>query len=241
MSRNTEAANIPPATAPPTGVSLRLILFAIILILTAVSAYVLLKTPLGSKLKDRQFVLGWVHHHRLAAPLVIIGVYVLFSVLMLPVLQIQLAAGYAFGLTVGILWCEIGAGLGGVLALLVSRSLVGAWFQSRFESRMTRLHDINEKLGHNGLLVVMGVRLCHLLAFGLSNYLFGLTRITVIDVIIGTLLGGLPAVASYVIIGAGYADDWRCWTAVGVTNVILIIPLGLRYLRPQWFKRIGIE
>jgi hypothetical protein len=24
-------------------------------------------------------------------------------------------------------------------------------------------------------------------------------------------------------------------------NVILIIPIALRYLKPQWFKKIGVE
>jgi uncharacterized membrane protein YdjX (TVP38/TMEM64 family) len=239
------ATTVPPDEVPrPSRLPLlRLSLLFLLVCLAVVAWYVVFKTPLGEQLRNRDVVDAWVRSHRVIAPLILVSVYVLFSVLMLPVWWVQALAGYSFGLIWGVFWCEIAAGLGAVLSLILSRWLVGQWFRQRYESRMAKLHAFNEKLGHNGLLVVMGVRLCHMLPFGLSNYLFGLTRITIMDVAIGTVLGGLPAVAICVVAGVGHGllRDWRLWTFIGLYNMLMLIPLALRYLKPQWFKRIGVE
>jgi uncharacterized membrane protein YdjX (TVP38/TMEM64 family) len=100
-----------------------------------------------------------------------------------------------------------------------------------------------EKLGHNGFLVVMAVRLMHINPFGLSNYAMGLTRIRAREAAIGTLLGNIPAVAFYVGVGGGYRP-WKNWHFTGglvLVNILLLIPLALRYYKPQWFRRIGLE
>jgi uncharacterized membrane protein YdjX (TVP38/TMEM64 family) len=225
----------PRPTGPP--LLLRGIILMALVALAIVALYVLFKTPIGAKLRDRSFVLGWVGDHRFTAPLVLVGVYILFAVLMLPVWQIQLAAGYCFGLVMGIFWCEIGAVIGGVIALLLSRWLMGQWFRARYESRIARLHAINDKLGDNGLLVVMGIRLCHLLPFGLSNYLFGLTRITAMDVALGTLGGGMPAIGAYVIFGAGRAREFKPWAVLTAINIVMLIPLAIKYWKPRWTRK----
>ena len=168
------------------------------------------------------------------------GIYIFFAILMLPVWQIQLAAGYGFGLFWGIVWCTAGAMIGGVIALLLSRWLVGDWFRCRYESRIARLHAINEKLGHNGWFVVMGVRLCHILPFGLSNYLFGLTRITALEVFLGTLGGGVPSIGAWVIVGAGRTRQWGPWLVLAAINAVMLVPLALRYFKPDWFKKCAL-
>jgi uncharacterized membrane protein YdjX (TVP38/TMEM64 family) len=206
-------------------------------------AYVLFATPAGSHLRNRQVVHEWVQHHRVITPLLLVGLYVLLTIVMLPVWELQIAAGYGMGLVTGIFWCEIAAALGAVASMLLSRWLVGEWFEARYEPRMARLHAINEKLGHNGLLVVMGIRLCHVLPFGLSNYLFGLTRITAMDVIIGTIGGNLPTIAIGVAVGVGkhLLREWTFWLTLAAVNLVLLLPLALRYWKPEWFRRIGVE
>jgi uncharacterized membrane protein YdjX (TVP38/TMEM64 family) len=243
----TETPVLPPQVNTPrhrASLLIRLALFVVLIALAIVAWYVVFKTPFGHKLRSRHLVAQWVGAHRVIAPTVLIATYVILSVLMLPVWWVQALAGYCFGLVLGIVWCEVGAVIGAVISLLLSRWLVGQWFRERFESRMAKLHSINEKLGHNGLLVVMGVRLCHLLPFGLSNYLFGLTRITVMDVALGTFSGGFVAVAIWVAIGAyGHhvLRNHRLWFILGAINLVMLIPLALRYWKPQWFKRIGVE
>ena len=236
-------AQAPP---PPTTSSAWMLRIAALLLLIALGlggAYLLFHTPLGHRIRDRDVVHDWVQRHLIITPLLLIGAYVLLTIVMLPVWELQIAAGYGLGLLGGVFWCELGAALGAVASLLLSRWLVGGWFHARYEARMAKLHSLNEKLGHNGLLVVMGIRLCHVLPFGLSNYLFGLTPITVMDVLIGTLAGNLPTIAVGVALGVGphLLREWQFWTVLATTNIVLLIPLALRYLKPHWFRRIGVE
>ena len=44
---------------------------------------------------------------------------------------------------------------------------------------MVKLRKLDEKLDHNGLLVIMLARLMHVVPFGISNFMFGLIGISV--------------------------------------------------------------
>ncbi|CAN5412650.1 hypothetical protein BH09PLA1_BH09PLA1_27810 [soil metagenome] len=185
----------------------------------------------------------WVAVHRAIAPIAFLAIFVTLCVLMLPVWWLQILAGYGFGIVGGLLWCEIGATLGAVTAMHVSRWIAADFFHRRVESRLARLRELDEKLGHNGFLVVIAVRLMHFMPVGVCNYVFGLTTISTIDVIVGTLLGSIPVMLTWVAIGAGL-EPWKDWNFIvlmGVLHVILLAPLLLRYLKPRWFKRYGIE
>jgi uncharacterized membrane protein YdjX (TVP38/TMEM64 family) len=181
--------------------------------------------------------------HPLSAPLLYIGVYLLFAVLALPVWWLQILAGVAFGLWFGTLWSVIAATIGSAITVEFSRVVAGDWFHTRVEPRLQRLRQLEQTLGHNGFLVVMTARLIHVLPLGLCNYAFGLIRMPMADVILGTFLGSIPAVSFYVGEGAGY-HPWRNGTfmiVVAGINLLLLLPLLLRYLRPQWFRKIGVE
>jgi uncharacterized membrane protein YdjX (TVP38/TMEM64 family) len=170
-------------------------------------------------------------------------VFVILGTLALPVWWLQILAGYGFGLWLGILWSDVAATIAAVAAASISRFLLGEWFHTRIESHAARLRALDEKLGHNGLLVVCGVRLAHFIPAGISNYAFGVTTISIRDIAVGTLLGGTPTVATFVTIGAArhLVSDWRFLVAIATLNVLLLGMLVVRYLRPEWFTRVGIE
>jgi uncharacterized membrane protein YdjX (TVP38/TMEM64 family) len=69
------------------------------------------------------------------------------------------------------------------------------------------------------------------------------SKISLRDVVIGTALGSIPAIATYVAAGAGIRPwhDWKFAVGIGTLNVLLLLPLLLRYLRPAWFRKIGVE
>ena len=77
--------------------------------------------------------------------------------------------------------------------------------------------------------------------FGISNYLIGLSRISITDAVLGTILGGTFSKSMHVAIGAGVFKSYQFWVGVIVLDIFLLSPLILRYLRPQWFKRVGVE
>jgi len=208
------------------------------LLATAIVAalILLLGTAQGRQIAHHPQIIGhdvqrWTAAHPYLSPLIVIVIYIIATLLLLPVWWMQVLAGCGFGLLWGVIWCDLGA------------TLAADWYHAKVESRLQKLRKLDEKLGHNGFLVVMAVRLIHVLPFSLSNYLFGLTRITLIDVAMGTFLGNLPALTLYVTLGA---DPQRMATVefvfllVGM-NLMLLTPLALRYLFPGRFKRMGIE
>lgn len=185
----------------------------------------------------------WVHYHRFVAPLAYVAVYVALVLLLLPIWWVQVLAGVAFGFFGGLLWSQVAATVAAVCIMLLSRWLAADWFHNRVETRLDKLRDLDEKLGHNGFLVVMGVRLVHFMPFGASNYLFGITRIPVVDVALGTFLGGIPSTAFYMAIGSGMHPfrNLRFMAMLVLLNILLLVPVVMRYLRPDWFKKIGVE
>jgi uncharacterized membrane protein YdjX (TVP38/TMEM64 family) len=227
---------------------IRVIAFVVLICLIGIGIGLLFFTNRGNQiLHDPRDVgrhlHGWLHHHWIVTPVALVLLYVVLTLLALPVWWLQMLGGYAAGFLWGMIFCQIAATLSAVLTVQFSRWLAAEWFHQTIESKVQRLRRLDEQLGHNGFLVVMAVRLTHVLPFSLSNYALGLTRISVVDVAVGTLLGGIPSVAIYVALGAAphLLRGWRFWTILGAINLILIIPILLRYLRPAWFERIGLE
>lgn len=189
----------------------------------------------------------WVTDRPLLAPLLFIGLYLCCAVLALPVWWLQVLAGYGFGLGMGIVWSVLGATTGATAVVALSRWLTRDWTEEHHAANPSparqRIQAISDKLGHNGLMVVIVVRVAHFLPFALCNYALGLTRISILDVFVGTLLGAVPGVLTYVTIGAAreLIGDWRLVTAIVAINALLMLPLALRYWRPEWFRKIGIE
>ena len=226
----------------------RIVLAALAPALIAGGIWFIFATPQGAALRDDPKKLaadfqGWVSAHGVWAPAVFIGVYVLAALCMVPVWWLQLLAGAGFGLWAGIAWSLAGAVSGSAAGCVLSRAVAADWFHARIEGRREKLRQLDEKMGHNGLLIVMAIRLMHVLPFGLSNYLLGVSRISLADVVVGTLLGNIPSIALYVGAGAGInpLHNWRFVAALVAVNVLLLAPVALRYWKPGWFRKIGIE
>jgi uncharacterized membrane protein YdjX (TVP38/TMEM64 family) len=216
--------------------------------LLCAALWFLFATPAGAHLRadPRGFgnsVRSFILAHPLAAPLALLSLYTLFAVLALPIWWLQILAGVGLGLYEGTLVCLIGSTLGAAIAFALSRWIAADFFHQRIESKMQQLKQLDQTLGHNGLLFVMTIRLIPLLPFGLFNYAFGLTNVSFLDAVLGTFLGALPIVAVHVGVGAGYYpwNNWKYDLALTCITLTLMLPLILRYLRPHWFKKIGVE
>jgi uncharacterized membrane protein YdjX (TVP38/TMEM64 family) len=228
--------------ARPT--ALRLITLILLVLLAIASAVFLFATEHGHNLRHHPDTLQhWVRDHRTFMMIAFVLTYLVMGILAMPVWWLQILSGYCFGLIGGIAMSQISYTLAAMATRNLSHWLAGEYVHEKLESRREKLRRLDEKLGHNGLLVVMAVRLSHVIPFGLSNYLFGLSRISTIDVAVGSLLGGMPAASLYATIGYDrhLFKDWRYDVSLVCVNLLLLLPLLLRYLQPQWFKRIGLE
>ncbi len=233
--------NLPTTTPPRRSGAKAVRIIALILLLAAIAAAfaLLIFTQRGQEVVHnprllRGEVVRFVRTHPLSSPLVYMSVYVILGVLALPVWWLQILGGCAFGLPLGVLYSQIAAVISAVTSARFCHWLAADWFH-KIEDRLTKLKRLDETFGHNGLLVVMAVRLTHVVPFGISNYCFGLTTVSWRDVAWGTLLGGIPAVSVYVAIGTQHHPlrDWRFLVGLAVVHVLLLIPLIVHYARRE--------
>jgi uncharacterized membrane protein YdjX (TVP38/TMEM64 family) len=224
-------------------------LAGVLLVIALITGSVLLfTTDTGAKIRSNpsliyKSVRPFISRHPIGSACAFIAIYVVLAIGALPIWPLQLIGGMGFGLYWGVFISLIGSTIGSVLTVAISRWIAADWFHDRIEKRMESLKKLDETMGHNGFLVVMTVRLVHMLPFGLCNYALGLTRVSLVDVTFGTFLGGIPAATVYVSMGVDLRllRNWKFDAIVGAINVILLIPLIMRYLRPQWFEKVGIE
>ena len=136
-------------------------------------------------------LLRWLDAQGDVALLLFILVMALAMVLLLPGMLFTTGAGFVFGVVKGSVIVVLGTTLGAVLALLIARHLCGEraarWLRER-----ERLSALNGELATQGWKVVLLTRLLPFFPFKLSNYVFGLTRVSLRGFLAGTFIGVIP-------------------------------------------------
>lgn len=245
------AMHMPPADAPaqtPAEKCIRLVALTLLICGIGAAMWFAGYTETGQRIFDDSAAIQmsarqWVEVWPVLTVVAFTATYLLFGMLLLPIWWLQILAGFAFGLAWGCAYALAAAALTATVTTLFSRWLAGDWFRANVEAHIQRVQNLEKKLGNNGLLVVMAVRLASITPFGISNYLFGLTRIKPIEVFFGSVLGGFPALTIYVTLGADprQFESPRYWLTVGLITLALVMPLALRYLWPKWFRKLGVE
>ena len=159
-------------------------------------------------------VLTWTKHLGFWAPLMVAGIYIVACVLFLPGSVITLSAGLLFGVVKGTVVVSIGSTLGATAAFLVGRTLLRGWVEARVTGN-TRFTAIDKAVGDHGFKIVFLTRLSPVIPFNLLNYAFGLTRVSLLNYILGSWTGMLPATVMYVYFGSAF----RSFTEVAAGSV----------------------
>lgn len=128
------------------------------------------------------------------SPLVFIPLYALGTAFGLPGTIPTLAGGAIFGVARGMAFNTIGANLGALFAFLIARYL-GRDFVSRILKG--RAGEIDEKIGEHGLGTILYLRLIPLVPFNALNFSAGLSRVSLRDYVLGSLIGMLPGTLVY--------------------------------------------
>jgi uncharacterized membrane protein YdjX (TVP38/TMEM64 family) len=135
---------------------------------------------------------------RLGPPLFVLG-YVLACVAFVPGAVLTLAAGALFGLVRGTVYVFGGAVLGSTAAFLVARHLARKAVARRL-ARDPRFAAIDRAVAHEGLKIVLLLRLSPVFPFNLLNYALGLTSVTLRDYVFASV-GMIPGTVLYVYYG----------------------------------------
>ena len=143
----------------------------------------------------------WIEAHRTVSWLVYVLTYTVATVLVIPGTILTLAAGFIFGLPVGVLLVSAGSVSGAACAFIVGRFLARDWVTRRI-AHLPSFSALDKATHHEGFLIVLLARLSPLFPFNLLNYAFGLTAVRFRDYVLASWIGMAPATVLYVYIGS---------------------------------------
>ncbi len=184
-------------------------------------------------------LLRWLDTQGLSALLWFVLIMALVVVLLLPGVLFTTGAGFIFGVLQGTAAVILGTTLGAALAFLIARYLFGARIR-RFILSNRWLNVINRGLGSHGFRVVLLTRLVPFFPGKLSNYIFGISQVSLRDFVCASLLGFIPFSLHNVYLGSIAADiatlgsrniertplEWGLYGAGFVMSIIVVLYLN---------------
>lgn len=138
------------------------------------------------------------------AGVVFVVLYAVAVTCFLPGSWLTLAAGAIFGLAWGFVYAFTGAVLGSAASFVVARSVARPWVE-RWAHRSPRFSAIERAVASDGRRIVFLLRLTPLVPFTALNYLLGVTRISLRDVVLASP-GMVPGTLLYVYYGRLIGD-----------------------------------
>ncbi len=166
----------------------------------------------------------WLKQAGVWAPLTYIVLYTVGTILILPSTPLNLSGGAIFGAWLGTLWTTIAAVIAAVVAFAftrtVGRDLVAKKFAGRWEA-------MDAEMRQGGLFYMFAIRLLPIIPYGLVNFAAGLTSIRFRDYFVGTLLGTVPGVLPFVLLGSSGLQALRTGDvlplmgALGLTGILV--------------------
>jgi uncharacterized membrane protein YdjX (TVP38/TMEM64 family) len=169
------------------------------------------------------------------APIIFLALHIVFSLLFLPRTMMAMTAGVVFGFWYGLVWASIGSVAGALAGFVLTRYFASDLVKP---SEWSRFGSIVRRVEQGGWRAVAMVRLIPAIPHSLTNYLLGLTTLSVVDFSVGSLIGQLPMTAAFVQFGAAGARlatgklDWVQPTLIGVAILLLS-------MLPQLWRRLS--
>ncbi len=164
------------------------IVFFILVKFTPISQYANLETLKNSKENLRTLSENWWF------PLVYIAIYVIGVIVSFSGLILTVSGGLIFGTVKGTILNVIASNIGANLAFLIGRYL-GRDFVDKLAKG--KLKSIDDKIGKNGFMTILRLRLIPVVPFNLLNYASGFSKVKYRDYAIGSLIGMFPGTFIY--------------------------------------------
>lgn len=180
-------------------------------------------------------LLAFIDRHYLEAVLSFIGIYVGTALFLPGALVLTLAGGMMFGVLPTVLYVNVGATAGAIIAFAISRFVIGSWFQERFKEDLQRF---NSEISRHGKNYLITLRLLPIAPFFIVNYCAGLTRIPLGTFIWTTSVGMIPGSLIYAFVGSQLrvlnapADlfSWKIMLALLLLSLFALLPVLLHHL-----------
>lgn len=150
-------------------------------------------------------LLRWIDETGPLAPLAFICVEIIVVLVLFPGALVTMGAGFLFGVTMGSLYVVIGTTCGALIAFVTARYFLSERAINTLKS-YPHLKFVDRALSVEGWRIVLLTRLIPFFPFKLSNYLFGISKFSLRDFFIGTVIGIWPFTIFNVYIGSLVAN-----------------------------------
>jgi uncharacterized membrane protein YdjX (TVP38/TMEM64 family) len=175
---------------------------------------------------------AWLKSWGIWAPIVYVVLYVVATVLVFPSTALNLTGGALFGPWMGTAWASLGA----VIAAIVSFAFTRTIGRTSVEKRLVgRWQEMDREVRRGGFFYMFAVRLIPVMPYGLVNFAAGLTSVSFKDYFWGTVIGTVPSVLPFVLLGsyglrAVKTGDWL--PLLGALTLT-----GLLVVGSTWYRR----
>ncbi len=200
----------------------------------AIGLFCIIATILGVVLLggiDRQQLQIWLQQMGIWAPIVYILVYTIATLCILPSTPLNLTGGAIFGSVWGTVWTSIAAILAAVISFWFSRTIGRKFVEQKLAGKW---EAIDREMHQGGLLYMFAIRLLPLIPYGIVNFAAGLTSIKFRDYLIGTLLGTVPGILPFVMMGDGLEDLKHGHV---LTILVSLALAGMLIGTATWYRR----
>ncbi len=220
-----------------SSLKLRLVVGIVAVSLLTLAYWVMARTGVLALILDGQALRQWIGTIGFWGPLAIIGTMtVAILVSPIPSAPIALAAGAAYGHTLGTVYVVIGAEAGAIaafaIARIVGRDVLHRWFGDKVSVGL---------LGSQNLLmgIVFASRLLPFISFDLISYAAGLTPLSLWRFALATFAGIIPA--SFLLAHFGgemtTGETERILISVFVLGGMTLLPLAVKFARDRFATR----
>lgn len=141
----------------------------------------------------------WLKQAGVWSPIIYMILYTSATVLILPSTPLNLTGGAIFGPWWGTLWTSIAALIAAVVAFTFTRTVGRKTISQKLAGRWQAMEA---EIDRGALFYMFAIRLLPIIPYGLVNFAAGLTSIRFRDYLIGTMLGTVPGVLPFVMIGS---------------------------------------
>jgi uncharacterized membrane protein YdjX (TVP38/TMEM64 family) len=149
---------------------------------------------------DPQQLQVWLKKLGIWAPIMYIVLYTVGTILILPSTPLNLSGGALFGVWWGTMWTTVAAIVAAVVSFAFTRTVGRDYIARKLAGRW---EAIDAEMRQGGLFYMFAIRLLPLIPYGIVNFAAGLTSIRFRDYLIGTLLGTVPGILPFVMMGSG--------------------------------------
>jgi uncharacterized membrane protein YdjX (TVP38/TMEM64 family) len=174
----------------------------------------------------------WLDRAGIWAPIVYIIIYTLATILVLPSTALNLTGGAIFGPWLGTLWTSIAAIIAAVVSFAFTRTIGRELIARRLAGRWQAM---DAQMRQGGLFYMFAIRLLPIIPYGLVNFAAGLTSIRFRDYLLGTLLGTVPGVLPFVMLGSSGLQAMRTGDVMPLVAALALT--GLLVGGATWYRR----